>query len=119
MEKEGFEVTYINPNSRGRVEIDTIINAVKPNTGLIILMAVNNELGTIQPYKEIGKFCKERKIYFHVDAVQAIPHLLFNLKTFNVSTLSLSAHKFHGPRGVGALYIQKGINKIPLIYGGN
>lgn len=114
----GFEVTFIKPQSDGLIKASDIIDAIRPTTCGISLMAVNNELGTIQPIKEIGAECKKRNILFHVDAVQALPHMIFNLEKMNINYLSASGHKFEGPRGCGFLYVKKGSPISPLIFGG-
>ena len=118
LEKEGFEVTYLDVHSDGIVRTDELLAAIRPDTALVTIMYANNEIGTIQPIPEIGKICREHNIIFHTDAVQAVGHVPINVKEQNIDMLSLSAHKFHGPKGVGVLYCRKGI-KIPnLIEGG-
>jgi cysteine desulfurase len=119
LEKEGFEVTYLNVNSNGIVKIEDFIGAIQPDTILATIMFANNEIGTIQPISEIGQVCREKGIIFHTDAVQAIGHESINVKEMNIDLLSLSAHKFHGPKGVGALYIRKGVFLSNLIEGGS
>ena len=119
LEKEGFEVTYLKVNSNGVINIEDFISQVRPDTILTTIMFANNEIGTIQPVEEIGKICREKGIVFHTDAVQAIGHEPINVKEMNIDLLSLSAHKFHGPKGVGALYIRKSIFLSNLIEGGS
>jgi len=118
MEKQGYEVTYLPVDEYGIVSVEDVKNAIRPDTALITIMAANNEIGTIQPIAEIGKIAKEAGILFHTDAVQAIGAIPVDVKEWNVDMLSLSGHKFHAPKGVGALYIRKGIRISNLIYGG-
>ncbi|MBR5545941.1 MAG: cysteine desulfurase NifS [Clostridia bacterium] len=118
MEKQGYEVTYLPVDEYGIVSVEDVKNAIRPDTALISIMAANNEIGTIQPIAEIGKIAREAGILFHTDAVQAIGTIPVDVKEWNVDMLSLSGHKFHAPKGVGALYIRKGIRISNLIYGG-
>lgn len=118
LEKEGFEVTYLDVGERGIVDVKDVEDAIREDTALVTIMYANNEIGTIQPIKEIGAICREKKVLFHTDAVQAIGHLHVNVVKENIDLLSLSAHKFHGPKGVGALYARKGVRILPLIDGG-
>lgn len=118
LEKEGFEVTYLDVHKNGIVTVEDVENAVTPDTCLVTIMFANNEIGTIQPVKEIGAFCKERKILFHTDAVQAAGHLHIDVKEQNIDMLSISAHKFHGPKGCGILFARKGIRLTNVIEGG-
>ncbi|KAI4453195.1 cysteine desulfurylase family member [Holotrichia oblita] len=118
LEKEGFNITYLDVNSEGLVELDTLKNAITDKTTLISVMFANNEMGAIQPIKEVGKFCKEKGIVFHTDAVQAIGAEDIDIVDMNIDLLSLSAHKFYGPKGIGALYIRNGLKIDKLIYGG-
>jgi cysteine desulfurase len=118
MEKHGFEVTYLDVDSEGIISIDDLKAAIKDNTVLISVMFANNEIGTIQPIKEIGTIAKENNILFHTDAVQAIGNIDIDVKELNIDLLSMSAHKFYGPKGVGALYIKKGTRISQLIHGG-
>lgn len=115
---EGFKFDYIPVDSRGIVNLDELRKKIKPETVLISVMAVNNEIGTIQPIEEIGKIAKEKGIYFHTDAVQAVPYLKIDIAKWGIDFLSLSAHKFYGPQGMGLAYINKNIKMKPLIVGG-
>ena len=118
LEKEGFEVTLLDVHENGLVTPEQVEEAIRPDTCLVTIMYANNEIGTIQPIKEIGAVCREKKVTFHTDAVQAAGHLPINVKEENIDMLSLSAHKFHGPKGVGALYVRKGVYISNLIEGG-
>lgn len=118
LENQGFEVTYLDVYENGIVKIEDLKKAIRNDTCLVTIMFANNEIGTIQPIKEIGAICKEHKIIFHTDAVQAVGHLPIDVKDMNIDMLSMSAHKFHGPKGVGALYCSKFIPLYPLIEGG-
>ena len=118
LKKDGFEITYLPVNSNGVVKVSDFENAIRDDTGLATIMFVNNEIGTIQPITEIGEVCKKNKIIFHTDAVQAIGNVKIDIKSLNVDLLSLSAHKAHGPKGVGLLYIRKGLRIPNLIDGG-
>lgn len=118
LEREGFTVTYLPVDKYGRVNVEDIRNAITDKTILITIMFANNEIGTIQPIAEIGKLAKEKGIYFHTDAVQAIGSVKINVKENNIDMLSLSAHKFYGPKGMGALYIRKGVKILNLLHGG-
>lgn len=118
MEKEGYEVTYLDVHENGMVQLDELEAAIRPDTCLVTIMYANNEIGSIQPIPEIGAICKEKGVYFHTDAVQAVGHLDINVKEQNIDMLSLSGHKFHGPKGVGALYARKGILLSNVIEGG-
>ena len=118
LEKQGFEVTYLDVHENGLITADEVKAAIKPETCLVTVMYANNEIGTIQPIKEIGAVCCEAGVPFHTDAVQAVGHIAIDVKEQNIDMLSLSAHKFHGPKGIGALYVRKGIIISNLIEGG-
>jgi len=118
LEKEGFKVTYLPVDQYGLVSPAEIEAAITPQTTLISVMTVNNEIGTIQPVKEIGRIAKEHKIYFHTDAVQAVGKVPINVKDQDIDMLSLAGHKIHAPKGVGALYVKKGTRIQALIHGG-
>jgi cysteine desulfurase len=118
LEKNGFEVTYLDVDEYGMVKLDELKDSIKANTILISIMFANNEIGTIQPIKEIGAIAKEKGIYFHTDAVQAIGHIDIDINELNIDLLSMSAHKFYGPKGIGALYIRNGVKIDSLIIGG-
>jgi cysteine desulfurase len=118
LEKDGYEVTYLKINSNGIVKPEDLEAAIRPDTILVTIMYANNEIGTIQPIKQLAKICRDKGIFFHTDAVQAIGHIEINVKEQLIDMLSLSAHKFNGPKGVGALYIRKEIRLPNLIEGG-
>ena len=118
LEKQGFEVTYLPVHENGIVRLEDLEAAIRPDTGLVTIMYANNEIGTIQPIKEIGALCRERKIWFHTDAVQAVGHVPINVEEQNIDMLSVSGHKIHAQKGVGLLYVKKGINLPNLIEGG-
>ncbi|MBQ8210742.1 MAG: cysteine desulfurase NifS [Clostridia bacterium] len=118
LEREGFEVTLLDVRENGIILPEQVENAVREDTCLVTVMYANNEIGTIQPIKEIGEICRAKGIPFHTDAVQAAGHLHINVKEQNIDMLSLSAHKFHGPKGIGVLYAKKGILISNLIEGG-
>ncbi len=118
LEKNGFEVTYLDVDEYGMIDIEQLKNAMTDRTILITLMFGNNEIGTIQPIKEIGALAKEKKIYFHTDAVQAFGNVKIDVNDLNIDLMSISAHKIYGPKGVGALYIRKGVKINQLIHGG-
>ncbi|MGB7604164.1 MAG: cysteine desulfurase NifS [Lutisporaceae bacterium] len=118
LEKEGFEVTYLDVDQYGMINPEDVRKAITDKTILISIMYANNEIGTIQPIVEIGKLAKEKDIYFHTDAVQAIGNIRIDVKEQNIDMLSLSAHKFYGPKGVGVLYIKKGVKLMGIIHGG-
>lgn len=119
LEKEGFEVTYLNVDSNGIVNLEELKNSIKDTTILITIMFANNEIGTIQPIKEIGEIAKEKEIIFHTDAVQAVGSVEIDVKEMNIDALSMSAHKFYGPKGIGALYVKKKIKFQKFINGGH
>jgi len=118
LEKEGFEVTLLDVGEKGLVTAEQVKAAIRPDTCLVTIMFVNNEVGTIQPIAEIGAVCREAGVLFHTDAVQAVGHIPVNVAEQNIDLLSLSAHKFHGPKGVGVLYAKKGIALQNVIHGG-
>ena len=118
MEKQGFKVTYLPVYENGIVKVEDLKNAITNETCLVTIMFANNEIGTIQPIAEIGEVCKQYNIIFHTDAVQAVGHVDVDVKNMNIDMLSLSAHKFHGPKGIGALYCKKNILLNNLIFGG-
>ena len=118
LEDLGYEVTYLDVYENGMVNVKNLIRAIRPDTVLISIMAANNEIGTLQPIGEIGKICREKSIIFHTDAVQMYGQLPINVNMYNIDMLSASAHKFHGPKGVGFLYVREKIEISPLIFGG-
>ncbi|MBC8590676.1 cysteine desulfurase NifS [Wansuia hejianensis] len=118
LEKQGFEVTYLDVDEDGIVDLEQLRASIKDTTILISIMFANNEIGTIQPIKEIGKIAKENDVLFHTDAVQAMGHVKIDVNDLNIDLLSMSAHKIYGPKGVGALYIRRGVKIDPLISGG-
>lgn len=118
LEKNGYEVSYIDVDEDGVVKLDELKKAIRPDTILISVMFANNEIGTIQPIKEIGRIAKENGILFHTDAVQAFGHLRINVDELNIDMLSASGHKFHGPKGAGIMYIRNSVKLEPLIHGG-
>ena len=118
LKKEGFEIELLPVSESGFVTPEQVKEAVDDNTCLVSVMFANNEIGTIQPIKEIGKICREKGVIFHTDAVQAVGHIEINIKEMNIDMLSLSAHKFHGPKGTGLLYAKRGIPLTNIIYGG-
>lgn len=118
LEKEGFEVTYLKPDSNGIISPEELEKAIRPDTTLVTIMYANNEIGTIEPIPELAKICADKRVIFHTDAVQAIGHVKINVKEQHIDMLSLSAHKFHGPKGIGVLYIRTGIRFPNLIEGG-
>ncbi|MGD8534332.1 MAG: IscS subfamily cysteine desulfurase [Candidatus Aminicenantes bacterium] len=119
LEKKGIKVTYVPVDKFGIVDVNFLSDAITPRTALISIMLANNEIGTIQPIEEISQIAKEKGILFHTDAVQAFSKMEINVNKLGVDLLSISAHKIYGPKGVGALYIRKGTNIRPLIYGGH
>ena len=118
LEKEGFEVTLLDPHSDGVIRIEDVKNALRDDTCLVTIMFANNEIGTVQPIEEIGALCRERKVLFHTDAVQAAGHMPIDVKAMNIDMLSMSGHKFHAPKGVGVLYAKKGTVLTNISEGG-
>ena len=118
LEKNGFEVTYLPVHENGVVRLEELAAAIRPDTCLVTIMFANNEIGTLQPIREIGALCREKGILFHTDAVQAVGHVPIDVEKDNIDMLSLSGHKFHAPKGVGALYCKKGIKLQNFIEGG-
>ena len=119
LESKGYEVTYLKVNKSGLISIDDLINFIKEETFLISIMFVNNEIGTIMPIKKIGEIAKDKNIIFHTDAVQACKHLHIDVNELNIDLMSISAHKFNGPKGVGALFIRENIPFKSVNYGGH
>lgn len=118
LEKSGFEITYLDVYENGIVKVEDVKNAIRDDTCLVCVMFANNEIGTIQPVKEIGKVCRDKKVIFFTDAVQAVGHIPVDVVDMNIDMLSMSAHKFHGPKGVGAIYVRRGVPLFNLIEGG-
>lgn len=118
LEKEGYEVTYLPVDEDGLISVEQVRAAMRDDTLLVTVMFANNEVGTIEPIAEIGALCRERNVLFHTDAVQAVCHVPIDVKVMNIDLMSISAHKFHGPKGIGALYCRKGIVLEPVIVGG-
>lgn len=118
LKKQGFEITLLDAHENGIVRPEELAEAIRPDTALVTVMYANNEIGSIQPIAELGKICREKGVIFHTDAVQAVGHIKINVAEENIDMLSLSAHKFHGPKGVGVLYAKKGILLTNLIEGG-
>ncbi len=118
LEKEGFEVTLLDVHENGIVDPKELENAIRPDTCLVTVMCANNEIGTLQPIREIGEICRNKGVLFHTDAVQAVGHIPINVKTDNIDMMSASAHKFHGPKGIGFLYASKKVRLSNLIEGG-
>ncbi len=118
LEKQGFEITLLDVGEYGLIDPQSVADAIREDTCLVTIMYANNEIGTIEPISEIGAICREKGVIFHTDAVQAAGHIKINVKEQNIDMLSLSAHKFHGPKGVGALYVKSGIVVSNIIEGG-
>ena len=118
LEKQGFEVTYLPVDAEGRVTPEQVEAAITDKTILITIMAANNEIGTLEPIAEIGKVAKAHKVLFHTDAVQAVGAIPLDVKAMNIDMLSMSGHKFHGPKGIGVLYVRRGVRIDTLIHGG-
>ena len=118
LEKRGFDITYLNVDENGSIKLDELKKAIRPDTILISIMFANNEIGTIEPIKEIGEIAKEHKILFHTDAVQAFGHMPINVDEYHIDMLSASGHKINGPKGIGFLYIRTGVKSRSFIHGG-
>lgn len=118
LKKDGYDITYLPVDGNGFISLDDLKNAIRSDTCLVTVMFANNEIGTIEPIKEIGAICREKGVLFHTDAVQAVGHVNVDVNEMNIDMLSISAHKFHGPKGIGALYCKKGVPLFPLIEGG-
>ena len=118
LEKKGFEVTYVGVDEFGVIRLDELEAAIRPDTILISVMAANNEIGTIQPLKEIGAIARKHGVLFHTDAVQAFAHIPLDVEEMNIDMLSASGHKFHGPKGIGLMYIRKGVKILSFNHGG-
>ena len=118
LEKQGYEVTYLPVDSEGFIRPEQLEAAIRPDTILVSIMFANNEIGTVNPIEKLGEVCAAHKVYFHVDAVQAVGTLPIDVKAMHIDMLSMSAHKFYGPKGVGALYVRKGIRLPSFIHGG-
>ena len=118
LEKEGYEVTLLNPHEDGVIRVEDVAEAIREDTCLVTIMFANNEIGTVQPITEIGALCREKKVLFHTDAVQAAGHTPIDVKAMNIDMLSISGHKFHAPKGVGVLYARRGIALTNIIEGG-
>ena len=119
LSKDGFDITYLNVDENGIIDLEELKNSIREDTILISIMFANNEIGTIEPIKEIGNIAHEHGIIFHTDAVQAVGTIKIDVEKLNIDSLSASAHKFHGPKGIGFLYMKKGIKFNPLINGGH
>lgn len=118
LEKKGFEITYVGVDENGVIKLDELKAAIRPDTILISVMAANNEIGTIEPIAEIGKIAHEHGILFHTDAVQAFGHIPIDVEAMNIDMLSASGHKINGPKGIGVMYIRKGVKILSFIHGG-
>lgn len=119
LEKEGFEVTYLNVDENGKIDIEQLKNSIKESTILITIMFANNEIGTIEPVKEIGKLARAHNIYFHTDAVQAVGNVKIDVEEMNIDALSMSGHKLYGPKGIGVLYVKNGVKFNKMQDGGH
>ncbi len=118
LKKDGYEITLLPVDEKGLVSVESVRNALREDTALVTIMFANNEIGTIQPIAEIGRICREKKVIFHTDAVQAVGHIPVDVESMNIDMMSVAAHKFHGPKGVGLLYCRRGLTLKPLINGG-
>ena len=119
LEKLGYEVTYLNVNNEGLISLDDLENAMREDTVMVSIMFANNEIGVIEPIKEIGKICKKHRVLFHTDAVQALPHIKVDVKELGIDLMSATAHKMGGPKGIGFLYVSKSVRIEPMIHGGS
>lgn len=119
LEKNGFEVTYLPVDDKGFIKIEDLKCAITDKTILVSIMFANNEIGTIEPIKQIGTLCREKDIFFHTDAVQAVGHVKIDVEDMNIDLLSMSGHKFYGPKGIGVLYLRRGVKLENLIHGGS
>ena len=119
LEKKGIKSSFLVPNENGVINLDKLKDSITSKTGLVSIMHVNNEIGVIQPIKEIGKFCKNHNILFHVDAAQSYGKININVEQMNIDLLSISGHKIYGPKGIGALYVNKKLKINPILFGGN
>jgi cysteine desulfurase len=118
LSEEGFFVTYLPVNSDGIVDIETLKAVINPKTILVSVMHANNEIGTVEPIEEIGRICKDRQVYFHTDACQSFGKIPVDVNQANIDLLTINSHKIYGPKGIGALYVRKGVNLVPLLHGG-
>ena len=118
LEREGFQVTYVPVDEEGLIKIEELKKAITDQTILISVMHANNEIGTIQPIREIGAIAKEKGIYFHSDTVQSLGKIPVNVNDLNIDLLAVSAHKFYGPKGIGCMYMRKGVRLLPITFGG-
>ena len=119
LEKLGYEVTYLEVNNEGLISLDDLENAMREDTVMVSIMFANNEIGVIEPIKEIGEICKKHRVLFHTDAVQALPHIKVDVKELGIDLMSATAHKMGGPKGIGFLYVSKSVRIEPMIHGGS
>lgn len=119
LEKLGYEVTYLDVNNEGLISLDDLENAIREDTVMVSIMFANNEIGVIEPIKEIGEICKKHRVLFHTDAVQALPHIKVDVKELGIDLMSATAHKMGGPKGIGFLYVSKSVRIEPMIHGGS
>ena len=119
LEKLGYEVTYLDVNNEGLISLDDLENAMREDTVMVSIMFANNEIGVIEPIKEIGEICKKHRVLFHTDAVQALPHIKVDVKELGIDLMSATAHKMGGPKGIGFLYVSKSVRIEPMIHGGS